>query len=312
MRVPDQWSPSMEVLQMILRQDQRPARTNHVHGFMPQELLAFSLPARRTREKVWERSNGHYSFLVTAGSIRVPGNTSVTELPSGKYARAALLFLCTQAKLTNDPTVTITDTYRSFIEDLGMKWQGIERSREAVRQLMLVSAATFTIHKDGVDLATGDEGYDDKGARFSGAMNLWTTNGRARISLNNKSTITLAPMFAEMLDRAAPISLKSWRWLLTHSKSPMALDVYMWLCARLHRCESHTRVSWFQLYNQFGSSSPLPRFKQHFREALDTALLVYSEAQIREDQGITRTKGFKGFHLFPSPDPRDSRPPSEP
>jgi len=91
----------------------------------------------------------------------------------------------------------------------------------------------------------------------------------------------------------------------------MALDVYVWLCGRLYRCDGQVRISWQQLYDQFGSVAPLKRFKQHFRDALETAMLVYSDAQIREDTGISRTKGFKGFILAPSPDPRDSNVPNE-
>lgn len=296
---------------MILRQNLHKARTSEIHGFLPQEMLSFALPARRTTEPSWTRHNGELSYTVTAGAPKSAAGTPMAELPSGKYARAALLFLCTQAKLTGEPTVTITESYRSFIRDLGMDWQGAARSREAIRQLMLVSTATFSISGNYLDPATGELNTRDEGARFSSSVDLWTTDNQTKISERTSSAITLSPMMMAMMDRAAPLSMKSWRWLLNHSKSPMALDVYAWLCGRLHRCENHGRVSWLQLYEQFGSTAPLPRFKQHFRGALTTALQVYPEAQIKEDFGTSRIKGFKGFHLGPSPDPRDSKTPGE-
>lgn len=296
---------------MILRERLHKARTSDVHGFLPQELLSFSLPARRTTETSWTRHNGELSYTVTAGAPKSAAGIPIAELPSGKYARAGLLFLCTQAKLTGSPTVTITESYRSFIRDLGMDWQGAARSKEAIRQLMLISTATFSISGNYLDASTGELNSRNDGARFSTFVDLWTTEHQSKISERTPSTITLSPMMMNMMERAAPLSMKSWRWLLKNSKSPMALDVYAWLCGRLHRCEDHGRVSWLQLYDQFGSTAPLPRFKQHFREALNTAMLVYPEAQIKEDHGTSRVKGFKGFHLSPSPDPRDSKTPDE-
>src|SRR5699024_10145353 len=68
----------------------------------------------------------------------------VTEVPSGKNARAALMYLCTQAKLTGSRTINVSESYRSFTEAVGLDWQGVQRGKEALRQLMLVSAATFT------------------------------------------------------------------------------------------------------------------------------------------------------------------------
>ncbi|MGP9587210.1 hypothetical protein ACT3TB_16295 [Micrococcaceae sp. AOP34-BR2-30] len=297
--------------QMILREKLYKARASDVHAFLPQELLSFALPARRTIAASWTRQNGELSYTVTAGAPKMADGKPVAELPSGKYARAALVFLCTQAKLTGEPVVTITESYRSFIQDVGLDWHGAQRSKEVIRQLMLISTATFSVSGNYLDPATGELNTRDDGARFSDSVDLWTAESQSKISGRMPSTVTLSPMMMAMMDRAAPLSMKSWTWLLRNSKSPMALDVYAWLCGRLHRCEKHGRVSWQQLYNQFGSTAPLPRFKQHFRAALDTAMLVYPEAQIKEELGISRTKGFKGFHLFPSPDPRDSQTPDE-
>lgn len=299
-------------METIVRQrHQKQRKHDAVHGFMPQELLAFALPARRGDASVWTRHNGDFTFTVTAGTILDSDGRTITELPSGKYARAALLYLCTQAKLTSEPTLNIGDGYRALVKSMGMEWQGILRGREAIRQLMLVCAATFTITKQVVDMETGEEHYQDEGARFSQAMDLFATRNRTALAESRPSTVTLSPMFMDMMRGAAPISMNSWNWILNNSKSPMALDVYAWLCGRLYRCDGHSRVTWVQLYEQFGSTAPLKRFKQHFRDALGTALLVFPEAQIKEDAGTTRTKGFKGYHLWPSPDPRDSKLPGE-
>lgn len=290
----------------ILRQGAEGARTSEIHAFIPHEFISFGLPARRTTEARWTRYNGDYTFTVGAGTILDSTGKTITELPSGKYARAALLYLCTEAKLTGKSTLQIAHGHRSVVKSFGMEWQGIDRGKEAIRQLMLVAAATFTISRRVYDLTTGEERYQDEAARFSQSMDLWTTRNRSEFSEIRESTITLSPMVIEMMERAVPINQVAWKWLLGNTKSPMALDVYLWLCGRLWRCEGASRITWQQIYEQFGSIAPMKKFKQTFREALGTALLVYSEAQIREETGISRTRGFKGYMIAPSPDPRDS------
>lgn len=293
-----------------LRQELHRARQGGVHGFMPQEMLSFALPARRTKAPVWDRTNGDYRFTVVAGSVTDPYGQRLTELPSGKYARAAMLYLCTQAKLTGERQIELASGYRDFMKSLGVNWSGADRGKEALRQLMLVSSATFTISRQTVD-EEGELHYQDTRSTFSEEMSLWSDRDRSELSSQKPSTVTLSPVFMDMLDRAVPISLRSWRWLLSNSRSPMSLDVYVWMCSRLPRCERATRVTWSQLYEQFGCTAPMKRFKQLFRDALETALLVYPEAQITESTGANRTSGFKGYVLRSSPDPRDSKIPAE-
>lgn len=285
---------------------QKPRITTHstVHGFMPHELISFGLPARRTTETKWKRRNGDFKYTVTPGEYE-----GYEELPSGKYARAALLFLCTQAKLTGDPVIRVTQSYRGFLASLGMAWSGPAAGREAARQLGLVSVATFHITFVGDDLGPDEDRIKSQGARLSEDIDLWTM--RKELSTTKESTIVLSPLFMRMMERAVPIKLSSWHYLMQASKSPTCLDVYLWLCSRLYRVEGHSRVTWNQLHDQFGSTAPMKRFKQQFREALQVALQVYPEAQIRESKGTSRTGGFHGFHLFPSPDARDSKTPDE-
>lgn len=289
----------------ILRQKLNKTRLSTAHGFMPQELMSFGLPARRTTKKDWTRRNGDFEYTVSAGKY-----DGYSELPSGKYARAALLFLCTQAKLTGDPVLHVTKTYRGFVSGLGLEWNGPGAGKEAARQLGLVASANFQIDFLGKEgLAPDETRVKSQGARLSENIDFWFKS--KELSTDKDSTIVLSPLFMRMMDRAVPIKLSAWHWIMRESKSPTSLDVYLWLCTRLYRCSGHQRVTWTQIYDQFGSIAPMKRFKQQFREALQVALQVYPEAQIREDFGMSRVKGFKGFHLFPSPDPRDSKTPDE-
>jgi len=73
-----------------------------------------------------------------------------------------------------------------------------------------------------------------------------------------------------------------------------ALDVYVWLCYRLHVLENPTPISWARLKEQFGQQyATTYQFRPKFRDTLALALAVYPGAQIRG----TKT----GVTLYPSP-----------
>jgi len=78
--------------------------------------------------------------------------------------------------------------------------------------------------------------------------------------------------------------------MLTNSA---ALDVYVWLCYRLHVLQEPTPISWARLKEQFGLQyATTYQFRPKFRETLALALAVYPDARIKE----TKT----GITLYPS------------
>lgn len=228
------------------------------------------------------------------------------ELPSGKLARAAMMHLCTQARLSSSDTIDLGGSYREYMNQLGVAWGGKSRA-DAVRQLKLLAAATFSITAINYVESSSEgtqEVYNDMGGRVAESMTLWT---RADGDLNEaRSQIVLTPMFRRMVETAVPVNQDAWSYLMRHSKSAMPLDIYTWLCSRLHGMSSPSRVTWTQLHEQFGSADNVRRFKPLFRSALDLVRKVYPGAQIKESSGGTQRSGFKGYVLSPSDEPRDA------
>lgn len=105
-----------------------------------------------------------------------------------------------------------------------------------------------------------------------------------------------------------PVNLDGWRAIQSASKSPLALDVYVWLCARLHNLKGVGRPTWEQLQAQFGSQTTRKEFVRLFKGALDIALQQYPQARVAE-RVDSRGRSL-GLELRPSPpavSPRDSR-----
>ncbi|MEV7801182.1 replication protein RepA [Microbacterium foliorum] len=109
-----------------------------------------------------------------------------------------------------------------------------------------------------------------------------------------------------------PVLSEVWRELINTTKSPLALDIYIWLTYRLPSVRGEQYVSWEQLINQFGSqASEIHAFKKKFRPALKLAVQMYPGANVREmGSGSGRAKGFKGLVLRRSAAAAQPRKPS--
>lgn len=286
-------------------QEGRPSPRPVGTGAYPRELAQFALPMRSTTETMWSRSNGDFTYTVTAATMHDANNVPYQEMPSGKYARAALFYLFSYARWTADKKLSLGASPSVYLKLAGVSKSG-SAHREALRQLELVARAQFTVRQVSVveDTARGPyESENLSGGVLAEDLRLWTPLAGGK-SERLTSSVVISRYFEQMVDRAIPIPRSAWRYLMVHSKSALPLDVYVWLCHRLYQMPRESRISWTQLYQQFGSVSEMREFKRAFRKALKLVEAVYPEARITEEQGKTQRKGFSGFLLRPgSPEP---------
>ncbi len=265
-------------------------------NFLPIDFINFSMPYRRIEDATWERTNNGLTLTMVGGHVRGPAGKQIM-LPYGKYARAIVMMLGTEAKRTGSREIEIQSSYRGFMKQLGLSWSR-RNAAEAIRQLQAFLATSISVTAS----ATASDGrlnVRDYGFRVSSESDLWfDANQGGDLDLESKSVVTLSEDFYESLmhHKTAPINPQAWTYLMNTTKSPMTLDVYTWLSYRLHSIKKPQRVSWQQIYNQFGSQGELKRFKERFRTALTAAQEVYPEANITE-VGASRAKGFHGFVL---------------
>lgn len=286
------------------------------HAFLPWEFIHFNLPYRRPEEPIWTRTNSNATFEVVAGRIQQPDGTVDRFVPYGKQARAALLWMCTEAKLTNSPVLELGASYNGFLNKLGVGTRVGSRGGQSAKtvkgtlaQLRALFAATISVSTDDED-PNGKLQLREFGYRLTSASNLWFSHRDATdIDGLFPSTVTLSgELFGSIIERGIPVNLDGWRAIQATSKSPLALDVYVWLCSRLYGLRGVARPTWPQLQAQFGSQAGPREFKRLFQGALDLALQHYPEARVRERLD-SRGRSI-GLELRPSPPavtPRDSR-----
>lgn len=265
-------------------------------GAMVDELTKFSLPLSKIEAPTWSRRNGASSYTVTGASMQDEELNTYIEVPSGKYARAALFYLCTWARITGERELSVGESYRSYLSLLGLEWSGATNAREAIRQLELVAGSTFSVNTTEVQGSLTRKGAER--VLLADKVDLWLPTD-SRDEIYQGSRIVLTEAFTSMLKSAVPVPTPAWTHLLRQSKSALPLDIYLWLCARLYQITRESRISWRQLHEQFGSSTDLSDFKRKFRTALALVLEVYPEARIYEQKSASQRGGFSGYLLKP-------------
>src|SRR3546814_5464714 len=97
--------------------------------------------------------------------------------------------------------------------------------------------------------------------------------------------------FKALIEHPVPCEERAIRLI---QNSSAAIDIYIWLCYRLHALRKPTIVPWPKLYEQFGSAyARIPHFKPRFIACLRAALAVYPDAKVELIPD--------GVRLMPSP-----------
>ncbi|MBG6184743.1 hypothetical protein IWX65_002721 [Arthrobacter sp. CAN_A214] len=269
------------------------------------EFINLSLPNARFSSHQWIRRNGTQQMTITAGSGTGPDHAD-SFIPYGKYARAALVLLCTEAVRTGDPIISISKTYRGFMKQLGLGYNQAN-AVEAVRQMQALAASTIAVNNTIEDENGEIDSTTERYVISSKDRMIFTADHSGELSEKKESTIELSADFMRMVATSGrvPVRTDVWMHLLRNSRAAMTLDIYVWLAYRLHHLKAPARISWEQLRQQFGSDAEMKSFTQKFRKALAEALEVYPEAQVSEF-GSTARGGTHGIMLKMSQNARDS------
>lgn len=274
-------------------------------SYLPPDFINLSLPNARFNSDLWIRLNGTQQLTIAATHGVGPNNDD-KFVPYGKYARAALLLLCTEAVRTANPVIPISESYRGFMKQLGLGYNQAN-AVEAVRQMQALAACSITVkntvvHDDGEIEVSTKRYFISTEDRM-----VFTSDRGGELSEKRPSTIELSPDFMHMLSTGSrvPVRTDVWLHLLQQSRAAMALDIYLWLAYRLHHLKAPVRISWEQLRQQFGSDTELKDFTRKFRKALAEAQKVYPEAQVSEF-GSTARGGTHGLMLKLSKSALDS------
>jgi hypothetical protein len=236
-------------------------------GFMARAMTLCTLPHSKPKEQEFVRKNGDYTLSMLA--------PKAVGLPYGTIPRLLLAWISTETVRTKQRTLVLGESLSHFLKELGLSRTGgargdITRLRDQMHRLF---ACNISCNYHTKDRDTG------MGFRIAQKYDLWWHPQEPDQAGLWASTLTLSEeFFQEIIAAPVPIDIRALKAL---KRSPLALDIYIWLTFRTSYLKSGTVITWDQLQNQFGAEYGRVRaFKEAFVDALRKVQLVYPGANI--------------------------------
>lgn len=252
-------------------------------GYMARAMIWASLPHRKIEGAHYKRDNGLASITMLVDPD--------IGLPYGKLPRLISAWLTREAKLTGSRELVLGRSLNEFAQKLGLSTSGGLRgdtSRLKIQATKLFSTVISLKAHQGQDFAYKNVALSDEGVL------LWDPKNPHEPSLW-ESTITLSEAFyRECMDYAVPFDLR----VLHGLRSPLAIDMYLWLTWRMFILRRPALIPWVSLRFQFGAgyaSTPqgMAHFRTEFRRCLHDVQALYPAARLSFEHG--------GLRLLPSP-----------
>ena len=219
----------------------RASETEPELGFMARWLMLCSFPRTNPGNRLqYKRVNGPYKLIMYS--------SGETKLPYGNLPRLLAAWVCTEAVRTQSRDLVLGHSLSEFMRTLGVLSSdsgGESGIRTRLRNQM---QRFFKAHIQVV--------YQDKyGERFiSSAIadegEFWWNERRPDDPVLFESKIELGEkFFEEIISHPVPLDMNTLKAL---KRSPLGLDLYMWLTYRTFNLDAPLRLSWPLLYRQFG------------------------------------------------------------
>ena len=209
-------------------------------GFMVRMMMLCSLPRANPGDRLqFKRVNGPYTLVMFS--------SGETKLPYGNIPRLLLAWVCTEAVRTQSRVLTLGDSLSEFMRklDIYSTSGGTTGGRTRLRNQMkrLFRCQIELIHKY-------EHGERSVASRIADSTELWWNERKSDERSLWESRIELGEkFFDEIIAHPIPLDLHILRSL---KRSPLGLDLYFWLTYRTFALKAPLRLTWRQVYRQFG------------------------------------------------------------
>ena len=255
-----------KIIQQAMAIEAKEAQEAGVLGYMCRALAMATMPHSDTQGSEFTRRNGAFRMTMLAPSD--------IGLPYGSIPRLIVSWITTEAVRTKQRELVLGDSLSAYMEKLGMvptggRWGTITRLREQIRRLL--SASVMAVYD-------AEDGWAHKSVQMFADSRLWWDPKSPEQAGLWQSTLTLgADFFAEVVERPIPVDMRALQAL---KRSPMALDIYVWLTYRFSYLKQPTVIPWPALQAQFGAGYPdtsrgLADFRRAYRKAMAKVLAIY-------------------------------------
>ena len=236
----------------------------------------------------YKRVNGPYKLIMIAGGDN--------KLPYGNLPRLLLSWVTTEAVRTQSRELVLGRSLSEFMRQLGVLSSdsgGSTGVRTRLRNQMkrLFGCTVSLIYED-------EHGEATLNAPIARRSELWWNARQPDAPSLWESKIELGEdFFNEVIRRPVPLDMNILKAL---KRSPLGLDLYLWLNYRTFSISSPLRLSWTSLYRQFGVDQARANDNvtvQHFRTDCLRELKKIKDSW----PGLNYSTAKGVLILFPSP-----------
>jgi hypothetical protein len=244
-------------------------------GFSYSGFALTSLPHKPQREGIWRREGHSITLIMQSGADRVG---KLLGLPYGSYARYILLFLQSQAVKTSSREIELGRSMRFWLGNMGLSIGGTTY-RLVNEQARRISGCNLTFFTD-----RGTTELMRRGGFVDGAITMTDMLGD-QPGLWQEKVLLNEEFYRALREHPVPLVESALRAIGPRS---MVIDIYIWLCYRLHVIRKEVEIGWPALHGQFGAGyGRLRDFRADFIAGLELAVAVYPDARISlGDRGV--------------------------
>ena len=206
-------------------------------GFMARTMALCSLPRSNPgNRKEYKRVNGPFTLYMQSG----PGN----KLPFGNLPRLLLAWVSTEAVKTQSRVLVLGRSLSEFMRTLGVyDSSGLTQTRLRNQMKRLFDCSVSLIYEDAQREATARSVIAD-------LTDFWWNPKRPDEPMLWESKIQLSEsFFQEIIRHPVPLDMNT---LTALKRSSLGLDLYLWLVYRTFTLRAPQRITWRQVYRQFG------------------------------------------------------------
>ena len=206
---------------------------------MARTMALCSLPRSNPGNRLqYKRVNGPFTLIMYS--------SGETQLPFGNFPRLILAWVSTEAVRTQNRVLILGSSLAKFMRELGVYSSGGGNVHTKLRNQMkrLFGCTVQLTYKEENGEATVNTVIADRtefwwNERKPDQSSLWDS----KIELSEK-------FFNEIIRHPVPLDMNTLKAL---KRSSLGLDLYLWLVYRTFPLRAPQRITWKQVYRQFGS-----------------------------------------------------------
>ena len=269
-------------------------------GFMARMMALCSLPRSNPGNRLqYKRVNGPYTLYMNA----VGG----CKLPFGNLPRLLMAWLSTEAVRTQSRELVLGRSLAEFMRTLGVLSSdsgGASGVRTRLRNQMrrLFNAHVRLVYEDEHGEQFVSSAIADRGAFW------WNERKHDQPSLWESKIYLGEAFFNEIINHPVPLDMNTLKAL---KRSTLGLDLYLWLVYRTFALRAPLRLTWKQLYCQFGAhpakasdNNTVQAFRYKVLRELKKIKLAWPELNYFTPKGVLQLYPSKPAITPARPSPR--------